>query len=109
MHLVFRRLPARAVYASHGAYGGTNQASIPPYDWAILSDINNDGVMNLEDFAYFANRSSFYLQPGLRWWDSGWHDYSTIFTPADLDRNRIVDLYDLTLLADDWLKTSSWR
>ncbi len=92
-----------------GAYGGTNQASIPPYDWAILSDINNDGVMNLEDFAYFANRSSFYLQPGLRWWDSGWHDYSTIFTPADLDRNRIVDLYDLTLLADDWLKTSSWR
>jgi hypothetical protein len=25
-----------------GAYGGTAQASIPPYDWALLADSNND-------------------------------------------------------------------
>jgi len=29
--------------------------------------------------------------------------------PGDLDRNGMVDFYDLTLLTEDWLKATSWH
>ncbi|MHC4361042.1 MAG: right-handed parallel beta-helix repeat-containing protein, partial [Planctomycetota bacterium] len=28
-----------------GAYGGTAEASIPPYDWTLLADLTNDGIV----------------------------------------------------------------
>ena len=34
------------------AYGGTAEASMPPYDWALLSDITNDGTVDFVDFAH---------------------------------------------------------
>ncbi|MHC4259105.1 MAG: hypothetical protein ACYSTF_01650, partial [Planctomycetota bacterium] len=34
-----------------GAYGGTAKASMPPYGWALLSDITNDGIVDGCDFA----------------------------------------------------------
>ena len=30
-----------------GVYGGTAEASMPPYGWALLADLTNDGIVNL--------------------------------------------------------------
>ena len=76
-----------------GTYGGTAQASMAPPGWTLLSDITNDGVVNLFDFAYFA---------------SDWLDTSEA-KPGDFDRNDIINLYDLMFLADDWLETTTWH
>ncbi len=75
-----------------GAYGGTAEASMPPYDWALLSDITNDGIVNFVDFAHLAD----------------------IYTdqddelPADFDRDGDIDYDDLHLLTEDWLKQTGW-
>lgn len=76
-----------------GAFGGTAEASMPPYDWAILGDSDNDGTVDFKDFAYMA---SDWLATGNE-------------KPADLDRNGIVDLDDLDLLMKDWLKQTTWH
>jgi len=75
-----------------GAYGNTAEASIPPYDWAILSDITNDGIVDLVDFAYQA----------------GMYTDEDNELPGDLDRNGVVDLSDIALLGEDWLEQTSW-
>jgi parallel beta-helix repeat protein len=76
-----------------GAYGGTAKASLPPYDWALLGDLTNDGIVDFEDFAYQAEdwRQSQSEQPG------------------DLNRNGLIDFADLFLLTENWLKTTSWH
>jgi hypothetical protein len=71
-----------------GSYGGTSEASMPPYDWALLGDIDNDGVVDFKDFA---------LQ--LQYW-MGIENQQ----PGDLDRNGVVDAADVAPLAADWLK-----
>jgi len=76
-----------------GAYGGTAEASMPPYNWAILADLTNDGIVDFVDFTHWAEN---WLTT-----DSDW--------PGDLDRNSAVDLADLALLADDWLKETTWH
>lgn len=70
-----------------GAYGGTAEASMPPYDWAILSDINNDAVCDIYDLMHFA-----------RYWLD---DDEAI--PADFNRDGSVDLADFALLVYDWM------
>ena len=76
-----------------GAYGGTAEAGIPPYDWAILADLNNDGIVDFYDFAC----------AGPHWRLIGPDQ------PCDLNRNGDAGLPDLDLFADDWLKTTIWR
>ena len=76
-----------------GAYGGTAEASMPPYDWALLSDITNDGTVDFVDFAHLAD---IYLEYGQQ-------------LPADFDRDGDVDKADLRLLAEDWLKQTTWH
>jgi hypothetical protein len=76
-----------------GAYGGTSEASIPPYDWALLCDINNDGTVDLTDLAWFA----------FLWPQSG----DELF--ADFNRDTIADTNDLELLTNDWLNTTTWH
>ena len=79
-----------------GTYGGTTEASMPPYDWALLGDLTNDGLVNLTDFAYQAN---------------DWLNYAEQM-PGDLDRNSlvtIIDIYDLALLVEDWLDQTTWH
>ena len=71
-----------------GAYGGTVEASMAPCDWAIMADLNNDGIVNWRDFAYIA---------------------SDLFTAVaehggDFDRDGVVALGDVALLAGDWAK-----
>jgi parallel beta-helix repeat protein len=72
-----------------GCYGGTEQASIPPYGWALLGDLTNDGVVDTEDFAVQAR---YWMRTSTR-------------QPGDLDRNGIVNSTDLSLLTKDWLKS----
>jgi hypothetical protein len=69
-----------------GSYGGTGEASMAPYDWALLGDIDNDGVVNFRDFA---------IQ--LRYWMRIENEQ-----PGDLDRNGVVDAVDLALLVKAW-------
>jgi hypothetical protein len=75
-----------------GVYGGTAEASMPPYGWALLSDIDNNGKVNFVDFYYLAN---YYLQEGEK-------------LNSDLNRDGAVNLKDLSLIALDWLKFTDW-
>ncbi len=75
-----------------GAYGNTAEASMPPYDWALLSDITNDGIV---DFVDFAHQADMYTDEDNE-------------LPGDLDRNGVVDFSDIALLVEDWLKQTSW-
>ena len=59
-----------------GAYGGTAEASMPPYDWAILGDLTNDGIVDFNDFAYLAKD-----------WQTKAEEQ-----PGDLDRNGVVGM-----------------
>ncbi len=75
-----------------GAYGGTAEASIPPYDWALLADITNDGTADFTDLKYF---SEDWLNT-----ESG--------RPADLNRDSSIDMFDYALFAEDWLVEIVW-
>jgi hypothetical protein len=76
-----------------GAFGGTAEASIPPYDWALLADLTNDGLVDLTDFAYQA---------------ADWLN-SASQQPGDLNRDSFVDISDLALLVEDWLEQTTWH
>jgi len=76
-----------------GAFGGTSEASIPPYDWTLLSDLTNNGFTDLADFS---------IQT------TAWLQTDTL-PPADFNRDSTVDIADLTLLLSDWLSTTSWH
>jgi parallel beta-helix repeat protein len=76
-----------------GAAGGTVKASVPPDEWRLLADIDNDGITNSVDFAWFA---SYWLVKGSE-------------LPADLDRNGIVDISDLELFSNDWMRMGNTR
>ena len=76
-----------------GAAGGTVKASIPPDEWRLLADIDNDGITNNNDFAWFAG-----------YWRTKGSEL-----PADLDRSGSVDISDLKLFSDDWMRMGNTR
>ncbi|MEN6332740.1 MAG: NosD domain-containing protein, partial [Phycisphaerales bacterium] len=84
--------PGRNLRIDMGAYGGTREASMAPRGWAILTDTDNDGRVDLRDFA--------------RWAAAFRSRQET--TPSDATRNGRVDYADLSRLAADWLDTTSW-
>lgn len=84
---------AENIRINMGAYGGTPQASMPPYHWALLADMTNDGLVDFRDYAAQADD---WLNPG----DS---------LPGDLNRDSVIDIPDLALIAEDWLKATSWH
>jgi len=75
-----------------GAYGGTAQASMPPYGWALLGDLSNDGIIDYVDLGGQVK------------------DWLTTASqqPGDLNRDGIVNMADFALLAQDWLAKTSW-
>ncbi|HPS56307.1 MAG TPA: hypothetical protein PLP05_11980, partial [Sedimentisphaerales bacterium] len=73
-----------------GAYGGTAQASMPPYNWTLLGDLNNDAKVNYKDLFYQMED----------WLESAAEQ------PGDLNRDGIIDMVDFALLSSDWLQTS---
>ena len=76
-----------------GVYGGTYRASMGPYDWSLLSDMTNDGRVDLVDFAYLA---AIFGEHG-----------SQLY--SDFDHNGEVGYGDLGLLVEDWLETTDWQ
>ncbi len=76
-----------------GAFGGTAEASIPPYDWALLSDVTNDGISDYSDIDILSSL----------WLNSGEQLY------ADFNRDEIINLFDFALLAQDWLEQTTWH
>jgi subtilisin family serine protease len=76
-----------------GAYGGTARASIPPYNWVMLADLNNDGIVDFVD---------------LRHWTQYWLTKDSE-QPGDLNRNEVVDFLDLAILTKQWLIETSWH
>lgn len=76
-----------------GVYGQTAEAPIPPANWAVLSDTNNDGVSNLIDWGFF---SSQWLieEPN---------------NPGDFNRDGAVGIPDLVIAIEGWLNTTVWR
>jgi len=76
-----------------GFYGGTEEASLPPYKWSLVGDINNDGAVNMADVDFFHQS----------WLDTGSN------TPTDFNRNHTVNFIDFAILAADWLNQTAWR
>jgi len=76
-----------------GAYGGTEQASMPPYNWALLADLTNDGTVDWHDFTHAASE-----------WLTTANEQ-----PGDLNRDGVLDFTDLALLAEDWLRRTTWH
>ena len=73
-----------------GVYGSTAQASKTPAGWSIIADITNDGIVNIQDFAWIAE---FFLYGDLN---------------ADFDRNQTVDFDDLAIMKENWLNQTTW-
>ncbi|MBN1765468.1 MAG: right-handed parallel beta-helix repeat-containing protein [Sedimentisphaerales bacterium] len=76
-----------------GAYGGTDQGSLAPPGWSLLSDSNNDGIINLNDYAVLSRH---------------WLMSDNELCP-DFDRNELIDVNDLMLLLDEWLQETIWH
>jgi predicted outer membrane repeat protein len=76
-----------------GVYGGTAEASMAPYDWALLSDVDNSGKIDYIDLNYLCQI----------WLSTDIEQY------ADFNRDGIIDNKDLALLASDWLDETSWH
>ncbi len=83
-----------------GTYGGTAEASMPPYEWTLLGDLTNDGIVNMRDFAAQAQ----YWKRTEKPQKAGIIKDSVADQPGDLDRDGVVDTTDLTLLIEDWLR-----
>jgi predicted outer membrane repeat protein len=75
-----------------GAYGGTDQAGMPPHDWALLPDLNNDGIVNYFDFTYQTQD-----------WQA-----TAPEQPGDQNRDGVVNKMDLAALAEAWLQVTVW-
>jgi len=77
----------RNVRIDMGAFGGTPEAGIAPHDCVPLADINNDGIVDLRDFALEMGAGLGLATPN----------------PADLNRDGTFDLSDLALFVQCWL------
>ena len=78
---------AENIRINMGAYGGTEQASMAQHNWMLLADLNNDGNVNMKDFAIQSQS-----------------DQETIHPFGDLNRDGTVNPADVALLAGQWLK-----
>ena len=84
---------AKNIRINMGAYSQTPQASLAVPGWSRLSDINNDGIVNLADWA----------QQGMFWLQN------TGGAPGDLNRDGATNISDLFLLKSEWLVKTLWR
>ena len=75
-----------------GAYGGTSEASLPPYGWALRADITNDGIVDFADLAFLTEH----------WLETSANN------PGDNTHDEIANFPDFAILANDWLKQNSW-
>ena len=69
-------------------YGGTREASIPPNDWSLEADVDNNGMVDIYDLDFLIN---FYLIENLP------------RVPADFNHDGIVNFTDYAILASQWM------
>ena len=65
---------------------------MPPYGWAFLSDLSNDGIV---DYVDLAGQVEDWLT-------------SASEQPGDLNHDGIVNMKDFAALAEDWLQITDW-
>ncbi|MHC4315708.1 MAG: right-handed parallel beta-helix repeat-containing protein [Planctomycetota bacterium] len=70
-----------------GAYGGTAEASMSTLTIGNIADLNNNDIVNLQDFALFSGGLGLYQH----------------LLYEDLDRNGFVDFIDADIFFDNWL------
>jgi len=70
-----------------GAYGGTPQASMSPWDSGNRADLNNDGVVDFGDFTIL----------GYNYW------IAEVLLSEDLNRDGVIDVLDVRIFVDAWL------
>jgi hypothetical protein len=75
-----------------GVYGGTEQSSMGPLDWALLGDLTNDGTVNYSDFAA---------------WTTSFLDNGDNL-PGDLNRDNLVNMTDFAMLMNEWNLQTIW-
>ena len=75
-----------------GAYGGTAQASMAPHGWVLLSDMNNNGLVSLDDLLMLLN---------------DWLEYVEEH-PADLNRDGLINFKDIAEFANEWMEKLVW-
>lgn len=75
-----------------GSYGGTAEASMPPYGWVITCDMTNDGIVDTVDLACLGED-----------WLMAQPDRS-----ADVNRDNMVNLGDFAMIAGEWLQSTLW-
>ncbi|MBN2591231.1 MAG: S8 family serine peptidase [Sedimentisphaerales bacterium] len=90
----------RNVRINIGAYGGTAEASIAQPDFRLLADINNDGIVNIKDYAI---QTRFNAQNS----ETSDERLMTSCEYGDLDRNGQTTLADIAILSNQWLQTSN--
>jgi hypothetical protein len=73
---------------------------MPPYDWTLLADLTNDGIVNMKDFTVQAQYWMRTEDPP----NAGMIEASIAGPLGDLNRNLVVDTTDLALLTEGWLK-----
>ncbi|MFA5292990.1 MAG: dockerin type I domain-containing protein [Phycisphaerae bacterium] len=74
-----------------GSYGGTNAASVTPAGFGLLSDIDNDGLVNFSDYALLT-----------QFWLSSDEDSICV----DLTRDGQIDIEDIAETVQEWLAVS---
>jgi hypothetical protein len=70
-----------------GCYGGTAHAGRTPEGFGLISDVDNNSIVDLIDYMIFG-----------RYWGS-----EDGFVPVDFDRNGVLDANDLELFSSGWL------
>ncbi len=88
-----------------GAYGGTSQAGMAPPGWRLLADLNNDGIVNMQDYAILASchrLPAHELHPPQNSARSTQYD----FDYGDLDHDNKTTPADMAILANQWLHSS---
>ncbi|MGD8499606.1 MAG: hypothetical protein PVJ86_03110, partial [Phycisphaerales bacterium] len=72
-----------------GAFGGTPQASMSLSNVGNKADLNNDDIVDFQDFSHFA--------------DNWQRKEAQVPLFADFDRNGIINFDDLAIFTDNWL------
>jgi len=69
-----------------GAYGGTEHAAMPPFDWALLADMTNDGTVGYADLAVWVMD----------------------FLGSGDNLHGDLNMLDFALFMQDWTQQTSW-
>lgn len=85
--------PGENVRVNMGHLGNTKRARKGPAGWGNRADLNNDGVVQLLDWAVFMGK----------WQTEGGSD-----NYGDISWDGLVDMADVVIMAENWLGETGW-